>query len=66
MVWNAEGSDQNSANSAAALPETHSGSLATGSGLALPFTQKFFLNPRSNRAETDLGKGIAVLNSPAT
>ena len=37
-----------------------------GAWLGLPFTQKFFLNPRSNRAETDLGKGIAVLNSPAT
>lgn len=33
--------------------------------LALPFTHNVF-PPRSNRGETDLGKGIAVLNSRAT
>ncbi|MDP1647579.1 MAG: NUDIX domain-containing protein [Rubrivivax sp.] len=34
--------------------------------LGLPFTQKFSPNPMSNRAGTDLCKGIAVLNSLAT
>ena len=36
------------------------------SQLGLPFTHSFSPNPRSNRAETDLGKGTAVLNSLAT
>ena len=43
--------------------QTH---LRVISGLALPFTQIFLPNPRSNRAETDLCKGTAVLNIPAT
>ena len=40
--------------------------LTDGTQLALPFTHNYLPSPRSNRAETDLCKGIAVLNSPAT